>query len=115
QHGAAADHLYEQRVGFALADQPGAEQGAAQDADVDKGRALQEQEEDERGKTSANAVALPQFPQGGEGQGEQEAAERAGGERQRGGPVGCGPFSLAQGDVKEEAEVDALEDVLGLQ
>src|SRR5262245_48145524 len=65
----APDHLQEQRIGFAVADQPGTQQRAAQDAAVDEGGTFQQQEQDEGGEAPADAVALSNLPQSRESQG----------------------------------------------
>src|SRR5262249_20803615 len=77
---------------------------------VDEKGVLEQQEQEEAERVAANPFDVPELLDGGTDQPGEKTAGEPQGDAARGRPVQV----LLQGDEEQEAEEDALEDVLGL-
>src|SRR5262249_20597170 len=94
--------------------QPG--EGAGEDADVSQEGALEQQEEDEGQEPAPDLEALAEAEEGGDEEGDGEAGEGAAVDAEQGVAGGVqGQAADDEAGEQDQAEVDALEQVFGLE
>ena len=91
-----------------------AAQRAAEDAGVNQCRTLQQQKQRENQQPAANAIALAHFGQPRHDESEQQSAQRQQVNARQRFPAMI-RRRLLQGGVQHQAEVNALEEIFGLQ
>ncbi len=88
---------------------------AAEDAGVNQRRTFQEQKEGEDEQPAADAIALAELDQSGQNEGGQQAGQGEQVDALQGVPGKVSGGRLLQGREQHEAEINALEEIFGLQ